>query len=685
LNSNHGVHTVRHTSPPRRLGVSLSLLLIVASSVSGALVFRLALFGPDTSLVAADRRLLFTFMAGAILAIWAALFAWSIKKIAPTSWERALYWATLCQIPMLTGLAVVWACVGSGVAWRGFSDSQTGRLLLQPMAADWLIGATAAAQLLLLALLKRRFLLRHLPIIGILVIGLALRASHLGWGLPGLLHPDEHRYLGPAIIMAARGDLNPHYFQNPSLMIYLSYLTLLLMAPQSRAFLTAGSVFSLGVPNPRGDFLDMLAIRGVEVVAGTLTILAVYLATRELFDRRAALMSSLLLAISFLHVRNSHYATNDILATCLLAFSFYFVARIYTRGRASDYLLAGLIGGLATTAKYNVGLFAAAIVVAHLAQFFRTGPSVYPWRRHLLLPAAGALSVLAFLAGTPYALLDYPSFLADFRSQYGYGSDVWNGQQSQPTAQLFLSTLEWGLGLIPLILAAIGSLLMARRSGWRAALLLAIPVSYFVVMSAQKLFFARFALPALPFLCILAGYAIWRLGQTRWHLLTALLLFAAIAQPLAMTLQHDRLLGRPDTRFLAAQWIDANIPHDATLAVESYSTLDPKFGWRGHGVKDSWLFWPENDESVAKAIGGAYRYVVVSDFGYGPWQLDGAPSTTLPGPYAPLAARGRLVVQFTPGRANSDLPYAIDEMYTPFWHLFDRERPGPTVRIYEVN
>src|SRR5450756_1122490 len=216
---------------------------------------------------------------------------------------------------------------------RDSSESDVGRLLLQPMVVDYLIAAPAAAQLLLLLAIKRRFLADHLPILAIVLVGLALRLSHLGWGLPGLLHPDEHRYLGPAIIMAARGDLNPHYFQNPSLMIYLSYLTLLIMAPQSRAFLTAGSFFSLGVPNPRGDFLDMLAMRGLEAVAGTLTIIAIYLTGRELLGRRAALIGSALLAVSFLHVRNSHYATNDILATCLLAFSFFYATRIYTRGR----------------------------------------------------------------------------------------------------------------------------------------------------------------------------------------------------------------------------------------------------------------------------------------------------------------------------------------------------------------
>lgn len=685
MHSNQGAPALNRSRWLTPLGVGLSLLLVAASSMAGALVFSLALFGPSTTVATADQRLLFTCLAWLILAVWAVLFALVMRRVAATSWERAIYWAALCHTPMLIGLAVISACLSSDLAWRGFSESEVGRLLLQPMVVDYLIAAPAAAQLLLLLAIKRRFLAGHLPILAIVLVGLALRLSHLGWGLPGLLHPDEHRYLGPAIIMAARGDLNPHYFQNPSLMIYLSYLTLLIMAPQSRAFLTAGSFFSLGVPNPRGDFLDMLAMRGLEAVAGTLTIIAIYLAGRELLGRRAALIGSALLAVSFLHVRNSHYATNDILATCLLAFSFFYATRIYTRGRVADYLLAGLLGGLATSAKYNVGIFAIAILVAHLARVFSAGPLAYPWRRHLLLVAAGLLSLLAFLAGTPYALLDYPSFSADFLSQFGYGADVWNGQQTQPTAQLFLSALGWGLGVVPMLFAALAAILMIRRDGWRLALLLAIPASYFAAISVQKLFFARFALPVLPFLCLMAGYSAWKLAESRGRVVAGLLLAAAVAQPLALTVQHDLLLARADTRFLAAQWIDANVPHDASMAVESYSTLDPKFGWRGHGVKDSWLFWPEKDESVAKAIGGDYRYLVVSSFGYGPWQKNGDPASAMPGLYAPLAGNGHLLAQFGPGIGNADLPYVIDEMYTPFWHLFDRERPGPTVRIYEVS
>lgn len=682
---------------------------MAASAGVGALVLAAPGIEPSASIRANMPG--FALLGGSWLLLdsWALLYALLLRRLARVPWERALFWAALCHTPILLSLGMVPAIYGSDLSHRVYAGSDYGRLLFQPLAVDYLVLAPALAQALLLAGLHWRVWVRHLPILAIALLALALRLSHAGWGLPALLHPDEHRYYGPATIMAARGDLNPHYFQNPSLMIYLTYLLLVLLAPQSRAFLTMDQLFNLGILNPRGDFLDLVVLRGAVAVVGVLTVIATYLAGRELLSRRAALFGAGLLAVSFLHVRNSHYATNDVLATGLLAISFLFSARIYTRGRLSDYLLAGLFGGLGTSAKYNVGLFAAAILVAHLARVpghrqtgsphqngYLEGTSgskpgeTAGWRRHLLLLAAAGMSLGGFLLGTPYALLDFPAFASDFRDQLSYGSEPWFGQQAEPSAQIFLTVLAWGLGLLPLLLAFWGGLSMGRREKGRLLLLLAVPASYFLFMSTQKLFFARFALPALPFLALLAGQGLDAIGRrwkgSRWpNGLTILLLAAATAQPLSLSLQHDRLLARADTRFLAAQWIDSHLPRDASLAVESYAQLDPKFGWKGYQVEDSYVFWPENEQTRSRAMSGRYQFVVVSSFGYGPWQGLGGSSSTLPPQYRSLEEKGRLVAVFAPGYGNSELPYAIDDMYTPFWHLFDRERPGPTVRIYEMD
>src|SRR5215813_7383833 len=58
----------------------------------------------------------------------------------------------------------------------------------------------------------------------ILVIALALRVWALDFGLPYLYHPDEPNKIEIAQNILKTGDLNPHYFRKPTLLIYANAL-----------------------------------------------------------------------------------------------------------------------------------------------------------------------------------------------------------------------------------------------------------------------------------------------------------------------------------------------------------------------------------------------------------------------------------------------------------------------------
>src|SRR5438876_2833656 len=71
---------------------------------------------------------------------------------------------------------------------------------------------------------RRRFDLdwRTARLLGaLLALGLALRLWGLTWGLPWAFHPDEIYYVDKAEEMVRTGDLDPRYFQNPTLFTYL--------------------------------------------------------------------------------------------------------------------------------------------------------------------------------------------------------------------------------------------------------------------------------------------------------------------------------------------------------------------------------------------------------------------------------------------------------------------------------
>ena len=676
-----------------RRGMALPLLGVAAESLAGAVVVPISNLGRTTPTSISRQWLLLFAVSWVVLSGWALLYALARRLLLGESAERALGKAALAHAPLLLCFGLVTAVYCSDrLNYLYSAGSISGDLILQPLAKAYIVLSPALAQLLLWARIRWNSLASVLPVVLLTLAALSLRLWNVNWSLPAQLHPDEYQYTGRAFLMVTSGDPNPHYFKNPDLMIYLLSGLYRLVWDKVQTFHALASLLGMSIEDPRGDYLRVMVARAASALAGTVTIPALYLASKELLGRKVALLSSVFLAVSFLHVRDSHYATNDILATFLLSVSFLFSTRVYTRGRLTDYLLAGAFGGLGTSAKYNVGLFCVAIVAAHLARAAKTQPNGRSAAFHFPLLLSAAAATAGFVAGTPYAILDFPDFLADFRAQYALGSDPWSGQQTRPAPFLYYTSLVQGFGLIPLALAATGLFLAWRRDRVPLAILLATPVLYLIFMFPQRLFFARFAIPLLPYLAVLAGYGIRGLpaclpgaAQNR---LVLLLLAAAAAQPLAMSIQSDLLLGRQDTRSLAAAWIEQNTPSDSSVAVEHFAHPDADKlhwdRWNNYQGRSAFVFWPDTLEERAKALSGAYRYVVVSSFGYGPWQLGSGGSSTLPSEYEVLEREGQLLARFGPGYENSDLPYSQDDMYTPFWQLFNRERPGPTVRIYYV-
>ena len=70
----------------------------------------------------------------------------------------------------------------------------------------------------------------------------------------------------------------------------------------------------------------------------------------------------------------------------------------------------------------------------------RRGPCV------ILLPIvlAGLVALLAYLAGTPFTILDFPKWLADFRTQASFVDEGWEGQAKLPPGVPYLLALGAG-------------------------------------------------------------------------------------------------------------------------------------------------------------------------------------------------------------------------------------------------
>src|SRR4029450_1877227 len=91
---------------------------------------------------------------------------------------------------------------------------------------------------------------------------------------------------------------------------------------------------------------------------------------RRLWDETTALVAALFIALAFLHVRDSHYATTDIMMTFLLVLSVSFLIDGHMRRTRRDFVIGGVIGGLAAATKYNALLLIVPLLTSYLINIY---------------------------------------------------------------------------------------------------------------------------------------------------------------------------------------------------------------------------------------------------------------------------------------------------------------------------
>ncbi|HEX8967738.1 MAG TPA: glycosyltransferase family 39 protein [Chloroflexota bacterium] len=517
---------------------------------------------------------------------------------------------------------------------------------------------------------------RPTPVAGVLVFTLALglRVWGIGFGLPELYHPDEPAYVLQALAVA-RGLPDGLTFADPPLFKYVLLGEDVVLYGWQRL---VGAVAS-----PQG-FVDRfradpsqlyLSARLTSAVFGATTALAAGGLAQHLAGRRAALLAAGLTAITFLLVRDAHFGVDDALVSLLVALGLIFCARVVAGGSRRDYLAAGALSGLAFAAKYDGIALLVPLTVAHVVRRGRRS------HREALLALAACLvaSVVAF----PSLVTEPGRVVNDvYLHLYLAASGGYDGLDPAGGYVFYARALVTGLGW-PLLLAGVAGLLLgvARRQ-MSSVVVASLPIALLAVLGSQQLYFARFALPALPPLIV--GAALLLDSLMSIQLGVGLLASALVAMPpLVDTVRFDALLTRVDTRALARDWVAADLPLTASIAVDA-PPLGPRLDSdapRQVLVADAWSLF---DLTPAEYRARGVEYVVVSSFTSEAHAIDPLREARRLAFPSALAANGAVVAQFRPYTGASQPPFVYDQIYAPFNALDQLEAPGPTITVYRL-
>lgn len=519
----------------------------------------------------------------------------------------------------------------------------------------------------------------------LLGIAAILRFYGIEFGLPGKYRPDEE-FLVSRGLGILHGELNPHFFQYPSLYMYL-------LAVVYGAWRAIGE--SLGSFGAAGfqAFLDAtggapahLVARQTTALLGVAGVAATYRLGREVAGSRAGVLAALLLAFNYSHVRESHFATTDVLMVLLATLALAWMIRVARDGRLRDSIVAGAFSGLAFSSKYPALALAVPLALSHLwlLPSWRgraSGPALtWPAAARRLALAFAAMA-LCFAATSPYVLLDWKSFRAAMAMESTFTGGLAGLDAPYGLSWLFGFALRYGAGIPFTVVAMLGLALavrdLLRRGTARAAavILLSFAVAEMTPFVLSRLVYVRYALVLLPILSVLAARAILAaaektLPQHAVAVAAGLALLVSV-EPGLRAIRTEQLFRQPDTRNLAREFIAAHVPPGSRIAANAYY------------------------QYAKPELPNGCRYV---DFGDADWTrdtwalVDEHPIAFFSPPPPPaaaarLASAGTLVADFDPfvsGRRAEAVYDPADAFYVPLAGQGAVRAPGPRIRLYRL-
>lgn len=434
----------------------------------------------------------------------------------------------------------------------------------------------------------------------IVALAMALRLYNLDFGLPYRLHPDE-----PAKVRAVLNILSyaghPRYFLHPAFMLYsLSGLALL-----TKLF--------------TGDWPGILTLhllgRGMVASLGTASVLIVYFVGRRLGQEWArwraqrfptasplpviipdllGLAAALFLAVCPLHVNRSHYLKEDVPLAFWTLLCMLSCLGIIRNGGRRNYVAAAVFAGLAMATKYT-GLVSVALVVA--AHFLHLR------RRAIALPRLDGvvnalrlvgIGIAVFVLLNPFAVLDRRAFRKGARAEANHAFVYGHNVRVEPWQHYWTFHLReslWTDAAPPLVVAALAGLaLLAWRGGPAGLFIVCSGLTYYLVHEAACLKpppdWSRYMVPVLPSLALGAGFLVLWPITLQVTALRRLGLCAGLGAAIAVAatggaISCHQLEGMtPDTRILATEWAEANLPPGSSILTTNYGIVTDRVASR---------------------------------------------------------------------------------------------------------
>jgi hypothetical protein len=399
-----------------------------------------------------------------------------------------------------------------------------------------------------------------------LALAIALVVHGMWWGRVEEWNPDSMALR--RFFMDPRHFLEPGDFLKPPFHAYVNFLLSVLPLKLLER------VTQLATGQPQNFAVGMLYwSRLIQIAFFTGIVWLTYRVTLRASGSVAARCAAFVAATSAGFILQAHFLTADIPLTFWILASFACAQTIVGDARLRNYLLAGLLAGVATATKYNGLVIGLAIPVFHW--FANSGTPLLKRAvdKRLLV---GVLMVIAgFVLANPYAVLDFPKFSRDFVYNY-VTTPVYGGETTGSSYATFLLEIPEIVGW-PVAVATLAGLAFSAARWRRLSLIeratvaaaLSVFLLYYLKFAAAPRMEVRFVLPIVPLLWIAAAGSWSAFAERYAHVAMGL---AAVL--LVYNLSASYWVGKrfaEDPRMAAQSWAAAHLPSGSSIESSPYA------------------------------------------------------------------------------------------------------------------
>lgn len=409
-------------------------------------------------------------------------------------------------------------------------------------------------------------------VVWILLFAFLVRFVGVFQGLPYWIHSDEANTIYRSLKFGT-GDFNPHFFDWPAnllmYVLFFAYSAYFVLGKFLGLFAGVSDFVFLFLNNPSSFlFIGRLVV----VFFGVANVFVVYKCGKQLFNKKVGLIAALFLSLAWVHVERGQHALADVPMTFFMTLSFLFASKILSEKRWRNYILAGLFAGFAVSMKYYGGLVIVTLPIAHLLAQKKFNFNCILDKKLLF---GCAMLILGFVIGTPFALVSFREFYTDISAVIGMRT-LQSFTPLPETLGIIVKLARQSMGEVLAGAAFLGILTLVAKRSKSSFLLISYPLIHFLIFSLNKLKVIRYFVPPMPFLALAGAVFVYEVGKRLPKKARIVFGIILLLQPVAIIAQHDWLLLQKSTDRLTREWVEANIPSGAKIAVDSFGPILPE-------------------------------------------------------------------------------------------------------------